>query len=168
MPDDDENDLWPSEIMVNVLSPLMILRQQAEIISKRTQGIVIGDVRISFIGADLKELCFDVIASAIGHRQRGLTARYPHDVPYPTLLMADVFAQDKFPSPFDESLDQKHWHLQSDAEVARSRIAYSPSQFKGLLREIFNSSGTISILLSLIARSNELASQSLVSSEPVK
>jgi len=168
MPEDNEDDLWPSEIVVNVLSPLMILRQQAEIISRRTQGLVTGDVRIAFIGSELKELCFDVLASAIGHRQRILTVRYPHEIPYPTLLMADVFTQDKFSSPFEEPLDQKYWHLQSDAEAARSRIAYSPSQFKTLLREIFNSTGTISILLSLIARSNELVAQTQPSSEPVK
>ncbi|QJW97673.1 hypothetical protein FTUN_5250 [Frigoriglobus tundricola] len=41
---DDNSDLWLKDLVVDVLSPIMILNERAESLAKRTQGIVKGEV----------------------------------------------------------------------------------------------------------------------------
>jgi hypothetical protein len=154
----DPTDLWPAEITVDVLSPLMILNEQAATLAKRTQGIVKGEV-VSGTAGDLQQLSFDLRAPAIGFRHRLLECRYAKDHPYPIVVLAQALIFSGSQGQQKQSLNEQYadpalWKL-SESEQWIARVGHTPAQTREILRVIFNSSKTLAILLSMIARTNE-------------
>lgn len=150
--EDSEVDLWPVDIDVDALSPLMILNQQAEILAKRTKGLVRGDISIDERTDEVSEILFDLLSPAASYRQRILTIRQSGDLVYPALITSHVFVdlgQGITPEFGDKwSVDPK--------EIYLSRLAYTPKALENYLSLIFSSLEVKAIILSLIARSNQL------------
>jgi hypothetical protein len=150
----DKSDLWPPDLVVDVLSPIMILNEQAEALAKRTQGIVKGEVLPSVAGK-FKQISFDLVAPAVGVRQRILRVRYSEEFPYPVVLIAPPFYRLIVLSTFDDYADPETWNL-SDDEKSLARLAHTPNEVRECLKTVFNSSTTRTMLFSLVARSNEV------------
>ncbi|MCI0699697.1 MAG: hypothetical protein L0241_01250 [Planctomycetia bacterium] len=147
----DNSDLWPPDLVVDVLTPLMILNEQAEALAKRTQGVVKGEV-LNTLARPFELLTFDLLAPAIGFRHRLLAARFVMERPYPVVLIADSLSD---PLPGIECADESEWNL-SDEEHSRARLAHTPDDVRKLLKQIFNNSRTRGVLFSMVARSNEV------------
>ncbi|MDY3562098.1 hypothetical protein R5W23_003544 [Gemmata sp. JC673] len=151
----NESDLWPADLVVDVLSPTMILNEQAEALAKRTQGIVRGEIYPGNAG-QFEQLIFDLVAPAVGVRQRILNVRFAHDFPYPVVLLAKPFDfKDDSGWPHAQAAPARNWNLSND-EVYLSRLAHSPAEMRDLLKLVFNAPQTRAMLFSLIARSNEV------------
>jgi len=163
-----ESDLWPSDVVVDVLSPLMILNEQAEALTKRTQGIVRGEVLPGNAGT-FEQLSFDIVAPAIAIRQRLLLARFSKEMPYPVVLIAAPlvrhFSTANVTQIADEQAEIAHWKLSSERELSQARLASSPSEVRALLRLVFHAPATKAALLSLIARSNEVTGSTRAGNE---
>jgi hypothetical protein len=151
----DESDLWPADLVVDVRSPIMILNEQAEALSKRTKGIVKGEV-VSGVSGRFEQPSFDLVAPAVGVRHRILRVRYSKELPYPVVLIAGplqrnivAFAdQPDFATPAE-------WNLAGD-EAAQARLAHTPNEVREFLKTIFNAPTSRATLFSLVARSNEV------------
>ncbi|MBN9121634.1 MAG: hypothetical protein J0I06_21225 [Planctomycetes bacterium] len=153
---EDDSDLWPADIVVDVVPPVAILNEQAEALAKKTQGIVKGEVR-SNTTDQFEQLSFDLVAPAVGLRQRILLMRFVRDFPYPVVLIAapltsPLAGSSGSPEARDLLLT---WKL-SDAEQRQARLAHTPREVRELLKTIFNAPATRGALFSLIARSNEV------------
>jgi hypothetical protein len=121
-------DLWSSEIRVNVLSPYTILQMQAGFLKKRTGGIIDAIVDKTE-NAESAEVTLDVLATALNHRERVLTASYnAPNKPYPVKVEAIGLLNE--------------W-------------ASTEEQFMKLLRESLQSGPMNTLIQSLIARTNE-------------
>jgi hypothetical protein len=125
-------DLWSDDISVDVLTPLAILRAQVQGLERRTQGVL--EVQISSVpkGNDM-EHWFDLVAPALGFRERILNATHAWDRVYPVKVEAACFA----------------------AKGKLTQTALSQEEFVDLIREVLRSGEVRSSIQSLIARSNE-------------
>jgi hypothetical protein len=157
-------DLWPPDIVVDVLSPQMILNEQAEALAKRTQGILRGEV-LPGVAETFAQLNFDIVAPAVGLRQRLLSARYSYERPYPVVLIADPFVRHLgIARESADYAEPKQWKLSSEREESQARLASTPNDVRDLLKLLFHAATTKAALLSLIARSNEVTGTARTSS----
>lgn len=88
-------DLWPQEIVFTpVLSPLTILRHQAELLGEKSRGVLKAEVKTGGAGAELfHEL--RLIAPALDNYSKPLLeVRHASDLPYPCQVLSDAFEQD--------------------------------------------------------------------------
>ena len=122
-------DLWSDDITVDVLTPLAILRAQVQGLERRTKGLL--EVEINSQEKDREvEHWFDLVAPALGFRERILQVIHGKFMVYPVRLFA-------------EGLDQG------------SGTAMSQEEFVNLLRKVLRSGQVRASIQSLIARSNE-------------
>jgi hypothetical protein len=129
-------DLWSPEIRVDVLSPYTILQMQAGFLKKRTGGIIDAIVDKTE-NAESAEVTLDVVATALNHRERVLTAIYTApNKPYPVKVEA-IGIRDK------------------RANLIPYRWASTEEGFMNLLRESLQSEEMNTLIQSLIARTNE-------------
>jgi hypothetical protein len=152
----DNSDLWPPDLVVDVLSPVMILNEQAEVLAKRTKGIVKGEV-LPGVAGKFEQISFDIVAPAAGVRQRILRVRYSKEYPYPVVLIAPPLERGSFEISGTESdqADPTQWKLAVDESI-QARVAYTPNDVREFLKRIFNAPTTRAALFSLVARSNEV------------
>lgn len=145
MPDEIE-DLWPEDIRINVRTPLMILQQQAQFLQKKTASLV--QARIAMTKSQtMRKLDFDLVAGAADrYRVRLLSVHHGPSVVYPALVDASCFRDD--PNYLEE--------LRPANGVTSQREAKTEDVFKSLIRTVFSSSQAVSIVESLIAKSNEV------------
>lgn len=142
-------DLWPDDIAVEVLSPVMILKQQAEAISKKTKGLVKGDVRKISI-ENSEEIAFDLLAPALGLREELLTVRYKRGYPYPSSVSAAALEGSlRLQSPQTPT----NWEILEPENPCE--VAYTPVEFLTILRKVFGARDTLAVISSILARSNE-------------
>ncbi len=141
-------DLWGDQIRVDILTPLAILRAQADLIGKHTKGILKAEIHTSF-GDSRVEHDFELVAPLANYyRERLLTAAHEVKLVYPVLLTAEAFAlRDSEYPPLT--------FLPSDLE-ANQREAPTDSAFMKLVGEVFRSTTVQSLIQSLIAVSNEV------------
>lgn len=162
----DNSDLWPPDLVVDVLSPIMILNEQAEALTKRTQGIVKGEV-LPGVAGKLKQVSFDLVAPALRIRQRILHVRYREEFPYPAVLIAGPLSRGSitFDPKSADHADPTEWMLSGD-EQHQARLAHTPSDVRELLKVVFNAPSNRATLFSLVARSNEVTGTVRGESEP--
>ena len=139
-------DLWPDDIRVDLLTPLMILRTQAGLLSSKTQGLIIAEVRTTTTEKWVQHQ-LDLIAFPLDHyRMTLLTARHGIDAAYPVKVTCQGFVpkQRGFPSVpnFFEP-------------PPNEREAATQEEFIALVREALRSDTIRSRIQSLIVRSNE-------------
>lgn len=156
-------NLWPTEtVSVNTLSPLAILRTQAENLTNLTQGLLIGEVITDDRQEEGVYHHFDMIAPALdGYRHRILTVKHDPSMLYPVSYSVAVRssivappARVKMGEAISASVNL------SDVLTAKNSKAIGPvanteTEFIEVLRGVFNSGYVLSVINSLIARSNE-------------
>ncbi|MCI0361470.1 MAG: hypothetical protein L0211_23555 [Planctomycetaceae bacterium] len=135
-------DLWPIEVTApDILTPLMILRHQAGLLRQRTKNLLEAEVRS--IGSLTKHAKYDfvIIAPSLDRASVSLfTVEHEKDMVYPAWVSsARVFG-------IDENGE------------ALNRFAPTQGRFLAILREVFASPDTASIIQSMIARINEARS----------
>src|SRR5438045_3882631 len=80
-------DLWGNEINVDTLTPVMILNAQAELLRKKTQGVVMAEVS-SRQSRGIVTLSLDLSAPAVhGFRERIVGVRHHLNRVYPAFVM---------------------------------------------------------------------------------
>ncbi len=127
-------DLWPDEITrTEVPTPLAILRIQANNLRAKTKGIIEAEVRCLVDREKKREIYhFEIVAPAL----EGQTIR---------LFSAEHAEALVYPIEFD-------W---PEFENYHDGSASTPEQVYRILKRIFQSEKTTSIVMSLMARSNE-------------
>lgn len=140
-------DLWlSSELKTTVLTPIAILRTQANLLGQKTQGLLVGDVRVTSGEKGQVILSFDVIAPALNsYRYNLLSVRHTKDASYPAAISAQIFIT---PEKINNMSVLKGIGLGSET-------AYSDRQFIALVQEVLQAQETVARLQSLIVRSNE-------------
>src|SRR5579871_4947989 len=87
--------LWPvNDIKVDVLTPLAILRVQANELSKITQGILKAEV-LTTQGDEVTTHVLDIIAPSLNSRHRVLGVTHSNEMVYPVIVDAEIFQQMK-------------------------------------------------------------------------
>ncbi|MCH8828670.1 MAG: hypothetical protein IID45_03730 [Planctomycetes bacterium] len=140
---DPLQSLWPEDVEVeDVLTPLTILKFQADELKKRTNGRLRAEIETAVEDSDVTHL-FDVIAPSLNnYRIRLLTVCHNCDRVYPAKVQSDAI--------------KLTWR--------QSSAAPTQSEFSDLIGKILQSDFTRSLVQSLLARisekSHKTASQS--------
>ena len=71
---DEIPDLWPADIRLDVRSPLVILKTQAELLSKHTKGLLECAGTTTEEGEQVQH-ALDLFARAVNYRDRKSTRR---------------------------------------------------------------------------------------------
>jgi hypothetical protein len=147
----DEGDLWPDEITVDALSPAMILNQQAEALTRRTQGLVRGDLSVIEDPRTVSTLHFDLVAPAVPYRRRILVVRYNGNAVYPAVITShDAITLSSGTHP------GVGWGIEGFEDRQRPRVSYTPSEFEKYVAQILSSGRVKSAVLALIAKTNDV------------
>jgi hypothetical protein len=146
--DDEIEDLWPDSIRVDTQTPGLILQAQAEILQKKTKGLIKGEVSAD-IGNNVKYL-FDIVSSPKPQRYRLLAVTHEREAVYPVFLESNIF-------------DREPDLLASMFHHATTRVASTASEFKSALKALFSSRNTLALIDSMIALTNEAMARAEVS-----
>ncbi len=126
--------LWSPEIKATVLSPMIILKGQAEALALQTGGVLLAEIVENHEEGNVI-LSFDLVAPALhGSRHRILRAFYTEDRLYPVEIEAEVFV-----GPVWANTDQ---------------------QFTSNVAKVLKSAPVLSVAQSLVARANEVLKES--------
>src|SRR5215510_13181875 len=83
--------LWSPDIKATVLSPLTILKGQAEALALQTGGVLLAEI-VEYREEDNVSLSFDLVAPALqGSRHRILRVIHQEGLPYPAKVEAELF-----------------------------------------------------------------------------
>ncbi len=149
--DNSVPNLWPN-IEVKVLSPVAVLKQQAHQLSSVTKGVLEAEVRSLHFEKGSVRHDFVITAKAIGYSHVLFSASHDRELVYPVAL--------KF----------KQWDDQARLEFIKSRegilhrseeipdgdkFAPGPDELKNHLQAIFHSDQAKSVVMSMIAKSND-------------
>lgn len=144
MPDVLPN-LWPDEFKIDVQTPLVILRAQANYLSKVTRGILQGTVETE-AADDLVQHRLVVVAPAFNaYRHTLIAALHSKDLAYPVEIRAEALAASE---------------VFANAPVTTYPKAYNDEHMNELVARALQSPETKAVILSLIAKSNEAKSVS--------
>jgi hypothetical protein len=136
-------------------SPREILEAEAAELTRRTGGLLIGDLRMSK-DDDATMIRFGAVAPALGGGRQGiLVAIHPNDEDYPAWIHAACFPR---------SMNFPPSALLTPAED-KEFVASGPEQFRRLVEKVLRSHEVKAVVQSLIARSNEVMSQRKVDAE---
>ena len=130
-------NLWPSTIKTDILTPLAILRAQANALSQATEGLL--EARVDS-GEEKGKARHDlyVLAPALDCEHAIVRALHDPEMVYPVQLNARVALRSEEPQ-----------NMFSDVECT------SDSAFLAALKNVLESQYVTSVVQSLIARSNE-------------
>jgi len=120
--------LWSPSIKATVMSPLAILRGQAEALLLLTGGVLMAQI-VEETQEGRVSLSLDLVAPALqGSRHRILKVIHDYDRPYPAQLQAEIF---------------------------NSSLAFTDEEFTEKVAQVLRSTEVSSVAQSLIARANE-------------
>ncbi len=147
--------LWPEDIRVDVLSPLTILRVQAESLGKATRGILKGAIETESSEKQLQHRLVVVAPAYHGYRHTLITALHGLDLPYPVEVRAESLERSEkrdvlVPSMTDVIIGRKHYY------ETYFPVANDDAQMLKLVQEALRSGPTRALITSLIAKSNEV------------
>ncbi len=153
-------DLWSSDIQVDVLTPVAILRMQVSYFDKKTQGIL--QAGVSTTSTDDRHLHgLDLIAPLLDHyRKTLLTAEHRRDEAYPVVITSQALVPEDKRSgkkPYFDEIEVPGGVGQVDPS---RREANTQEEFIELVRQVLQSGTVRSLIQSLIARSNEVRERS--------
>lgn len=121
--------LWSPDIKAEVMSPLTILKGQAEALALQTGGVLLAEVTSESMEGGRVALSFDLVAPALrGSRHRILKVLHSQNLPYPAEVQAEVFWREggsSYPHTDEEFVDAVATVLRSTqvASVAQSLVA---------------------------------------------
>lgn len=126
--------LWSPEIKAIVLSPLTILKGQADALALQTGGVLVVEIDEER-QEGTKTISFDVVVPALnGSRHRILKVVQSEGQEYPAFVEAEVF----------------------QFEPRSRKRADSDDKFTALVAEVLRSGQVLSVAQSLVARANEV------------
>lgn len=121
------SSLWPPDIQATIETPREILEGQAHVLREQTRGILTAEIRVIRDDSEGRVThCLDLIAPIRDGRHRILTTSHGTEQSYPCVVQADA-----------EVLDP---------------VASSDTEFRELIRQVFQSPGVKALASSLIAR----------------
>ena len=131
-------NLWPTAaVSFETLSPVAILRVQAENLTRMTHGLLQGEVTTTNVSQKTVRHHFSIAAPALnGYRHEILRVKHDKGLVYPVSFVTDELTED----------DELH---------VSSSTAYTEAEFIELLTGALQSGYVLSVINSLIARSNE-------------
>jgi hypothetical protein len=151
-------DLWPSDIKVDVLPPIAILKVQEGSLARRTQGMLQAKLTTTETET-LVQHQLDLIAPSLNfYRERLLAATHDRIMVYPVTVTAGSFA----PKPDDgkglgghtkSAIDSIGRHLTGLG--GDQRKAATDAEFLQLIRDVLHSEEVRALIYSLIARINQ-------------
>jgi hypothetical protein len=158
-------DLWPPDVEVkDVVSPVAIMRYQANQLRVRTRGLLEGDVR-SITSEEQAVVCheFDIVAPSLGgYRYNLFSATHRMDLVYPVSVVFQAAA----PSIPGTSVAIEGVGPTMVQAVSRltgltssGKKAATQTEFVDVIREILSSPHAKSVIHSLIARINDTQSK---------
>src|SRR6266540_4179879 len=84
--------LWPGTIRPKILSPLTILKGQAEALALQTDGLLLVELTREDISDKRSRLLVEfVVPSLEGYRHRIMTVGFNKDLPFPCVVFAEIF-----------------------------------------------------------------------------
>jgi len=143
IPDSIPN-LWPDDIRVDIQSPFVILKVQADYLTRLTGGVLEGVIETETSGENIQHRLVIVARSYHCYRHALVTALHKRNLPYPVEIREQSLAK---LTPSDEP--------HSDEPEVTYPSASSDDRMQGLLQKALRSDSTVAILSSLIANSNE-------------
>ncbi len=144
-------NLFESIIDTNVLSPISVLKAQAEGLEVASKGLLRAIVGTSQ-EEELLRHNFDVLAPAVGYQQTVFYAVHHHERVYPVSVSAEVFAVGGSQSDFARK---------RGSAMEGYAKAESDDSLLEILNVLFTSREIRALFNSLIARSNEVLPVSL-------
>lgn len=145
-------DLWPQDLDVNVLSPAMILNEQAEVLAKKTQGIFQPEV-LEEETDNVLLLHFDLLVPALKHRTRMLTVRQKARGTYPAIVSSFSFIYTQNIQRAEHcNLDD--WKM-SNFNANNSYMATNQAEFIELISLVFKTGDARTLMTSILAQLNE-------------
>lgn len=161
-------NLWPDDIKVDLVPPLVILRAQADNLSRITQGILEGEVTTVPGDHDYVSHRLDLVAPALDGRQYRILVATHRAGLYPVTVEADCFRARR---PADGAAAGSTAPLVSVAGTPHQLAAPSPpdwrpvavdqAAFLKLVGEVLRSAEVRSRIDSWIAASNQIGSTEL-------
>jgi hypothetical protein len=151
-------NLWPDDIKVDVLPPLVILRAQASKIHQLTKGVLLGEVT-SIEGSDgFVTHRLDLIAPALDNRRVRILSATHREGFYPVVIEAECYR------PKARSVaEMMHLGTLFDMKVGTTwpdatnwrPVAAGQSEFVKYIGEVLKSKEVRAVIDSLLALSNE-------------
>jgi hypothetical protein len=143
---DEPKDLWPAGIRVSVRTPFMILRAQADFLAMRTKGLIKAELE-RVVEKQSVTINFDIMSAATSrYRTRLLAVIHAENQVYPAIIEARAFGE-----------EQARFPVTSRVSTDRHR-ANTEDEFLDLVARVFSSGGTLSIIQSVLASTNEVIS----------
>ncbi len=161
-------DLWGySDVKPEVLTPIAVLRAQASLLSQKTKGLLIGETRISTAAAETEgkeTISFDVRAPAANNsRYPLLQVEYASDALYPCTVTGRGLARKE--ELQITNIIPTFPNTQTVTRTVHNKTAHSDTEFIEIVKEVLQAPTTVALLQTLIAKSNECASESKVEAE---
>jgi hypothetical protein len=134
-----------------VRSPASILVEQADLLARQTNGILVGELTSHDSEGEKGDetgLALDIVVPALdGFRQRILVAKHAVGMPYPVRVDADVFRVRLPPPPLRP--------LREALEAKPPNRADSDTEFIEVVGKVLRSPHVTSVAQSLLALANE-------------
>lgn len=137
----EEPSYWPSDFSVKVLSPLAILRIQANALSAQTQQLLEAEVVTTSTPQQVSHQLQLVAPALDGERRTVITANHAANELYPVTVEAAMF--EPIPDHYDPERD---WRPE----------APTSQKFKELVKRVLQSDQVRATVESLLARSQEV------------
>jgi len=141
--------LWSNQIRPKILTPRAILRAQAEALAKQTGGLLLAEIKDNQRENGMVELDFSFVVPALGgYRHWILTVGDKTDLPYPSMVDAQIFRGSGSQPNLQHALEKRVF-------IACEYRANSDDEFIELVSQVLTSSSVLSVAQSLIARASE-------------
>jgi hypothetical protein len=144
-------DLWPTDINVDVLPPIAILKAQEGLLARKTQGMLVARLT-TMESENLIQHQLDLLAPSLNfYRERLLSATHGRAMVYPVTVTADCFRpkpgtqMDAITFPVEHPLIQP----------LPQREAATDEEFVQLVEKVLHSAEVRALIHSLIARINQ-------------
>ncbi len=149
--------LWSPDIKPTISSPFVILMQQADALTRQTDGLLVGEGRVRNEEEKSNEIfTLDIVVPALGgYRQRILTASCRAGMVYPVWIDAELFR----PKTLGEALGAATTVPNFFERKKLPNEAVSDQEFRELLERVLRSAEVTSLATSLIARANDVLSK---------
>lgn len=159
-------NMWPEDIQVNALSPLVILKLQAEGLRERTKGVLEAEVTTTKGAEDFEIHRLQVVARQFGSSRHGIVSVTHRAEFYPAIVEAKVFRfraierKELLPS-FDYSIAHLDGLRAGTAVIWPPPgdwrpVAASQNELISLLGQVFMSVPVRALIEDLLARSYEV------------
>ncbi|MGK7886387.1 MAG: hypothetical protein AB4057_17410 [Crocosphaera sp.] len=134
---DYKQDLWPDEInSIEVISPVNIVKEQGKILGKRTNNIVIGEVKPMHSTVFPFAYGFILVCSTINYEYKLFDFVFPIEI-YPLIIIPDASIANEL------CLPPRNPEIKIESE----------DEFMDILKKIFSAQKTVKIITNLLSQS---------------